>query len=1115
MTLDSVGEPALRFFGAVTYGSPPGDTPPGDGASRLEKDGVSVASGKALPVGIGDVIDGKFEVQKVLGAGGMGTVVAAQHLGLEQRVALKFIHRDLAGDEELKRRFLREAKAAARLRGEHVCRVLDVATMPDGTTYIVMEFLEGRDLGDVLRDGPLAVEDAVEYLFQACEAIAEAHAAGIVHRDVKPQNLFLTRRPSGLPLVKVLDFGISKLDEGSGAAQTATNQVVGSPAYMSPEQLRSARETDARSDIWSLGVVLYELLAGHPPFRGHNLPSIALAIVSQSQEPIEESRPGLPAGLIAAISRCLRKDPAERFASVAELAAALLPFAPERARPTMDAISQALRGGPLAPRPPARRRTGVIVAGAATFALAAAAAAVGLAQDRKSDSSAASKPAPVSTAATAGRSSPPFDPHNLTFETSTPGHVDKPASWWVLSSGQNAILDATGPHSGARALRLRVQEPNGFGWARHDISASEFRGKLAHLSGWLRTEAVSDDRAGLWMTVEGQDQVLASEDMHSRGITGTTAWKHYAIDLPVPRDAESIAFGAYVAGMGTVWVDDLSIVPSDPPAVPRRLKDVPRRRTSDLALSADGKLIAHATDDAIEISTLDSHVVREIAQPPGELRSSVVGWYPDGSRLLVLRAPKRVDPLRGPGARAFKDLWSQSAAGGVPVRLRTGVACAAAAPSGEGLALCLPGRIVLDDQHGNLRTLYAADLDFARVAWAPDGKHLAVLGFDRDGGGTLLSVPTDGSPPRVLLHGEEGLRPFRPTGIAWISGRRIVYPLEGGAGGTVLFSVAIDARTGEASEPTTLAMIEGDVVLDLSASARGSKLVLSRGAPEDEVRTVDLSSSGATPHASSIDRGEWLVGWALDGAAYFGTDGSALYRHSLDSGNVSVLPVMEGKVVALTPDRMHAVEVRRGPDDLADAYNDLNAARQALYSTALLDGDSQRIGSIELSLRDRPSVVCQATCVIARTIEGQGVFDRIELDTGVLRELGRIDGRFWSTRVRSWSPSEDGTRVAVASSSEIRIIDAATGRTETLQPDHPCSYESIRWGSGRDAGALLAACIGDDGGYLVRIRRDAHVEVLLEDRLARFSDLIVAPGGHRIAFGARAFAIDTWILEGL
>jgi eukaryotic-like serine/threonine-protein kinase len=465
----------------------------GDGERLREKRDVSAASERALPVGAGDVIDGKFEVEKVLGTGGMGTVVAARHLRLDQRVALKFIHRELARDDEVNRRFLREAKAAARLRSEHVCRVLDVATLSDGTPYIVMEFLEGLDLGDVLRgDGPLPVATAVEYLIQACEAIAEAHAAGIVHRDLKPQNLFLTRRPSGLPLVKVLDFGISKLEEAGTVAQTATDRVVGSPAYMSPEQLRSARETDARSDIWSLGVVLYELLAGHPPFRGHNLPALALAIVSESSMPIEETRAGLPADLVAAIGRCLEKDPSARFDSVAELAAALVPFAPARSGPTIAAISEALRGAGRARPAPRRRRRRTVVASIGLLSIVAAALAIGAARSREPESSAATRPAMSTTPGLqpAAEAAPPKTdarrpPAALPPPTGTPYErgVEHLRRWEPLAA-RSALEDAVARAPDDPMARFQI--------CRALDMAGDEAGAIAHATRGLALERVPD-----------------------------------------------------------------------------------------------------------------------------------------------------------------------------------------------------------------------------------------------------------------------------------------------------------------------------------------------------------------------------------------------------------------------------------------------------------------------------------------------------------------------------------------------------------------------------------------------------------------------------------------------
>jgi len=225
------------------------------------------------PVEIGQVLAEKYRVERVLGAGGMGVVVAAHHLQLELEVAIKFLRGEALMDGEAVARFQREARAAVKLKSEHVARVLDVGTLASGSPFLVMELLDGLDLGTLIESGEkIATGDAVDYVLQASEAVAEAHSLGIVHRDLKPRNLFLTTRVDGRPLVKVLDFGISKLLEGAAEGAnftlTSTTDIVGSPSYMSPEQLRSARTVDERTDIWSLGVVLFELLTAKLPFDG-------------------------------------------------------------------------------------------------------------------------------------------------------------------------------------------------------------------------------------------------------------------------------------------------------------------------------------------------------------------------------------------------------------------------------------------------------------------------------------------------------------------------------------------------------------------------------------------------------------------------------------------------------------------------------------------------------------------------------------------------------------------------------------------------------------------------------------------------------------------------------
>jgi eukaryotic-like serine/threonine-protein kinase len=285
----------------------------------------------APPVREGEILAGKYRVERVLGQGGMGVVVAAMHLQLEKRVALKFVLPEAIQSPEATERFAREARAASKLQSEHVARVLDVGTLENGAPYMVMEYLEGRDLGqEVDGRGPLPFAEAAEFVLQACEAIAEAHALGIVHRDLKPQNLFLARRVDGRPLVKVLDFGISKFNgaqSGENMSLTKTHAVMGSPNYMSPEQLRSARGVDARSDIWALGVILYELLTAKVPFVATSVTELCAMVLQDTPPPIHLVRQDVPLALADVISRCLEKDPNQRFQSIASLAHALEGYA--------------------------------------------------------------------------------------------------------------------------------------------------------------------------------------------------------------------------------------------------------------------------------------------------------------------------------------------------------------------------------------------------------------------------------------------------------------------------------------------------------------------------------------------------------------------------------------------------------------------------------------------------------------------------------------------------------------------------------------------------------------------------------------------------------------------
>jgi serine/threonine-protein kinase len=311
---------------------------------------------------VGDVLAGKYQIERVIGVGGMGVVVAAHHRQLEQKVAIKFLLPEMLTNPEIVARFAREARAAVRIKSEHVARVADVGTLENGAPYMVMEYLEGTDLSAFLQQhGRLAVPQSVEFMLQACEAIAEAHALGIVHRDLKPANLFVTRRADQVLSIKVLDFGISKVTSASttspDAGMTKTSMSLGSPLYMSPEQMASTRNVDERTDIWALGAILHEMLTCNSPFTGNTLPEICYKIATEPPAPLRTLRPDVPWEIEAVVKKCLEKQRTERYRNVAELAAALVDFGPPRVRVSFERISRTIQnaGGsisaPQAPQP--------------------------------------------------------------------------------------------------------------------------------------------------------------------------------------------------------------------------------------------------------------------------------------------------------------------------------------------------------------------------------------------------------------------------------------------------------------------------------------------------------------------------------------------------------------------------------------------------------------------------------------------------------------------------------------------------------------------------------------------------------------------------------------------
>lgn len=303
------------------------------------------------PLAPGSVILGdKYVIERVLGKGGMGVVVSARHKVLGRRDAIKFLLPQLITNDEILKRFEREARAVANLTSPHVARVYDSGFTEQKEPYIVMEFLEGEDLRLVSRRGAMPVEEVVDYLLQVCHALAEAHENGIVHRDLKPANLFLTNLKDGSRILKVLDFGIAKEIDADPVTEITIdgggNAFLGTIPYMSPEHLRTPGKVDARADIWALGVIAYELLTGKKPFHGLTKLDLASNITSPTEFPAPPSKycRGLPQAIEMVIGRCLAKDREARFPTVREFetalrAAAGIPAAPPM-RPRMGSITE-------------------------------------------------------------------------------------------------------------------------------------------------------------------------------------------------------------------------------------------------------------------------------------------------------------------------------------------------------------------------------------------------------------------------------------------------------------------------------------------------------------------------------------------------------------------------------------------------------------------------------------------------------------------------------------------------------------------------------------------------------------------------------------------------------
>ena len=394
----------------------------------------------------GVVLCGKYRIERLLGKGGMGLVACARHLDLDQSVALKLLLPEVLRNRDVVKRFRREAQAMVQLKGEHVCRVFDVGALDDGTPFMVMEYLEGQDLGLLLREqGRLTPGFAVDLVLQVCEALAEAHALGIVHRDIKPANCFLTHGPDGEPLLKVLDFGISKALGVADGGITTSQTLIGSPSYMSPEQMHSSKNVDARTDIWALGTVLYELVSGRRPFVGDSFAALCLAVTTKPMLALDDVV--LPDGLVEVIARCLEKQPEGRFGSMAELSAAIAPYAGTR--------EQGERSSARSARMLGRASSPLLIAPGSPAGIAPvvlAGSPVG--QETIAGTGAARKRGRqvVSTLSTA-TASPSAEPAHRESQTSeaAPEHTPRPLQvvsrartrwWWLLATAGLALFAA-------------------------------------------------------------------------------------------------------------------------------------------------------------------------------------------------------------------------------------------------------------------------------------------------------------------------------------------------------------------------------------------------------------------------------------------------------------------------------------------------------------------------------------------------------------------------------------------------------------------------------------------------------------------------------------------------
>ncbi len=551
-----------------------------------------------------------------------------------------------------------------------------------------------------------------------------------------------------------------------------------------------------------------------------------------------------------------------------------------------------------------------------------------------------------------------------------------------------------------------------------------------------------------------------------------------------------------------------------PEPTQRRLTAFPGDKLLEVALSPDGDQLAYSMDQKLYSMALGSGESREIALPAPLRAPEVIGWYPDGSKVLVLHQAEATPD-------GSSDVWSVSVRGtDTGSLLRGDVYCAAVAPDGVTIAYCTRDGVVVDDRGGSSNRIDVAGVP-NRLAWSPDGAHLAIFSYSTGRGWTLSSVAAGGGEAQVLVRDEPRLGPHGPSGVAWVSGRRIVYAVADGSR-TVLWTRRIEQSTGKAGPAMELSHVDGALVTGLSATRDGSRLAFARVETQIDVSAVDIGESRAEPIRLTLDdRVDTLVGWARNSREVYiqsarGT-GTHVYRHEL--GPAEPTFVRAGMAdsaspwarrAALTPDRSAVVEFA------PVAGSTEEDPRLGLFVSPLAGGAPRRVGWFDFPARDWPSVRCAATCVIGRMTGGEVLFHELDLELGLGREIARVDATFAPSSARGWDLCDDASTLAVPIGKRIQLIQRETGAVRTVVPEHDAYYQEIAWGA--DGTTLYATSLAPPSiSQLVRIVPSGRTEVLQADASGSVSWFapMIAPDQRHLAFNSRTFDVDAWMLEGL